>query len=124
MTDITMVLETLIRLLCVLMVVVFIPVIRRTGKNDTLVTAIKLSDELSKIAYTVVSAANELEITGDMLRRGETKAHYAMEQMKQEINKLGITCDEEELIRYIKSAVTQLRVDIANTPAEKEVKQG
>lgn len=119
MIDITILLETLIKLSCVLIVVVLIPCLRKMSKDGDISTAMKISGEIAKIASTVVKAANELDITGDLIKLGQTKAEYALEQMKKELENRGITFNEELLVNYIKAAVTELRVEIANTPAEK-----
>lgn len=119
MTDVTMIFETLIKLACLLVAVFVIPCLKGAAKNEKLQMALKLSDEIAKIASTVVKAANELEITGELVKYGKTKADYALEQVRKELENMGITFDEDLIVKYIKAAVTELRVEIANTPAEK-----
>jgi len=71
------------------------------------------------IAQAVVAAANELEITGELIKLGKTKAEYALERAKTLLAKNNITFDEDELLVFIKSAVTRLRVETSGTTAEK-----
>jgi uncharacterized protein YxjI len=72
-----------------------------------------------RVARTLVSAANELHITGEI----EDKAQWVWDAMVEFLSKYKITFDEKEVKAYIKRAVTELRVDIKNTSAEK-VEQG
>ena len=120
MTDITIILETIIKLACLVFLLFVIPCLKTAGANNKLLAALKVSDEIAKIAGIVVRSANELEITGDLLKLGITKADYAMEQVKKELESRGLTFNEDLIVKYIKAAVTELRVEIANTPAEKE----
>ncbi len=71
------------------------------------------------IAQAVVAAANELDITGDLVKLGKTKAEYALDRAKTLLAKNNITFNEDELLVFIKSAVTQLRVETSGTTAEK-----
>ncbi len=120
MTDITIILETIIKLACLVLLLFVVPYLKTAGVNNKLLAALKVSDEIAKIAGIVVRSANELEITGDLLKLGMTKADYAMEQIKKELESKGIIFNEDLIVKYIKAAVTELRVEIANTPAEKE----
>lgn len=101
------------------MVLCIIPLVKSHIGDERFSRAIKVSEEIAKIAYTVVSAANELEITGELVKMGKSKAQYALDMAKATLNSKGITFDEDELIAYIKAAVTALRADISNTSAEK-----
>lgn len=120
MADITMIIETIIKLACLAVLLFVVPCLKTTGTNNKLLATLKISDEIAKIAAIVVRSANELEITGELLKLGMTKADYALEQVKKELESKGITFDEDLIVKYIKAAVTELRVEIANTPAEKE----
>ena len=71
---------------------------------------------MSKWAYVIVSAANELNIVGEL----DDKWSFAMKEMKVKLEKHKITFNEEEVINYLKSAITKLRVEISNTDAEKK----
>lgn len=71
---------------------------------------------MSKWAYVIVSAANELNIVGEL----EDKWSFAMKEMKAKLEKHKITFNEEEITNYLKSAITKLRVEISNTDAEKK----
>lgn len=78
---------------------------------------------MSKWAYTIVSAANEKNLIGEL----EDKWMWAVKSMKAKLEKYKITFDEEEVTQYLKSAITALRVDIDGTNAQKvkeESKQG
>jgi len=70
-----------------------------------------------RMARTFVSSANELYITKEI----EDKAQYVWDEMVKFLNKYKITFDETEVKAYIKRAVTELRVDITNTDAEKKI---
>lgn len=122
--DITLILETVIQLIFVVLAAVLIPAFKKLGKNDDVTTMLKISDEIIRIATMVVNAANELDITGELIEKGKTKAEYALEQAKKELASKGISFDEDLLIAYIKAAVTKLRVEISNTTAEKGIEQG
>ena len=115
MTDITIILETIIKLACLVLLLFVVPYLKTAGVNNKLLAALKVSDEIAKIAGIVVRSANELEITGDLLKLGMTKADYAMEQIKKELESKGIIFNEDLIVKYIKAAVTELRVEIANT---------
>ena len=69
-----------------------------------------------RMAKTFVSAANELYITKEI----DDKAQYVWDEMIEFLNKYKITFDEKEVKAYIKRAVTELRVDIEGTDAEKK----
>lgn len=71
---------------------------------------------MSKWAYIIVAAANELDIIGEL----DDKWSYAMDAMKVKLAKYKITFNEEEVTSYLKAAVTRLRVEISNTNAEKK----
>lgn len=71
---------------------------------------------MSKWAYIIVAAANELDIIGEL----DDKWTYAMDAMKVKLAKYKITFNEEEVTNYLKAAVTRLRVEISNTNAEKK----
>lgn len=73
---------------------------------------------MSKWAYVIVSAANELNIIGEL----EDKWSFAIKEMKVKLEKYKITFDEEEVTNYLKSAITKLRIEISNTDAEKKIK--
>ena len=68
-----------------------------------------------RVARMLVSAANELYITEEIT----DKAKWVWDEMVAFLNKYKITFDEKEVKAYIKHAVTELRVDIKNTSAEK-----
>lgn len=69
------------------------------------------------IVEAVVAAANELDITGDLAKLGTTKADYALSRAKVLLAKNNITFNETELLVFIKSAVTKLRIEVAGTDA-------
>ena len=93
--------------------------VARLTKNGQIENVLKTSEEIARVAAVVVKAANELDITGELIKTGKTKAEYALEEAKKTLARKGITFDEDELITYIKAAVTALRADISNTSAEK-----
>ena len=70
---------------------------------------------MSKWAYIIVSAANEKNLVGEL----EDKWTWAVKAMKTKLEKYKITFDEEEVIEYLKSAITLLRVNIEGTNAQK-----
>lgn len=119
-TDITPIIDAIIKLGCAIIVVIIIPWLNKARQNENMATILKIADEVAKVAKIVVSAANELEITGELRQTGLTKAEYALQQAKKELNNRGIVVDDEQIINQIKAAVTELRVEIANTPAEKK----
>lgn len=117
--DITITLDCLIKLSCALIMMFMIPWIKECRGNDKLSNAIQIAEEITKIASSVVYAANELEITGELLKIGKTKAEYAIEMAKKELADKNIVYDKELLEKEIKAAVTQLRVKIQGTNAQK-----
>ena len=121
--DVTMILSCVIKLLTTIAITFVIPWIVEKRKNDKVANALKIAEEVGKIAYSVAAAANEYDITGELLKIGKTKAEYALELAKKELADKGITYDEELLVKDIKAAVTELRVNITNTAAEKKVEE-
>ena len=119
--DITMILSCVIKLLTAIAITFIIPWIAEKRKNDKVANALKIAEEVGKIAYSVASAVNEYDITGELIKIGKTKAEYALELAKKELADKGITYDEELLVKDIKAAVTELRVNISNTDAEKKI---
>lgn len=111
--DITMILDFLIKLGCAAVITFIIPWLKERRNSD------KLS-LVGQIASSVVYAANELEITGELLELGKTKAEYALEMAEKELADRNITYDKELLVKEIKAAVTQLRVEIQGTNAQKK----
>lgn len=118
--DITFVLKTVVDLIFAVILFVWAVSISKLGKNEQFTNVIKVSDEIAKVAAVAVKAANELDIIGELREKGKTKADYALEEAKKNLERKGITFDEDELITYIKAAVTDLRADISNTSAEKQ----
>lgn len=118
--DITFVLKAVIEVALTVILFAWAVVVTRLGKNEQLANAIKVSDEIAKVTAVAVKAANELDIIGELREKGKTKAEYALEEAKKNLERKGITFDEDELITYIKAAVTELRADISNTSAEKQ----
>jgi hypothetical protein len=117
--DITTILTCVIRLLTAIAITFVIPLIAEKRKNEKVAHALQIAEEVGKIAYSVAAAANEYDITGELIKIGKTKAEYALELAKKELSDKGIVYDEELLIKDIKAAVTKLRVNITNTTAEK-----
>ena len=70
---------------------------------------------MSKWAYIIVAAANELHLVEELDDRWD----YAMKTMKAKLKKYKITFDEVEVTAYLKAAVTKLRTDIDGTDAQK-----
>lgn len=103
--DITEIVISLIGLLSAVITTFVIPWINTKIKNEKVKTAIE-------IARQVVSAAQELQITGDLEKLGITKAEYAWDEAKKALAKKGITISDEELTAYIKAAVTELRTKV------------
>ena len=103
--DITEIVISLIGLLSAVITTFVIPWINTKIKNEKVKTAIE-------IARQVVSAAQELQITGDLEKLGITKAEYAWDEAKKALAKKGVTISDEELTAYIKSAVTELRTKV------------
>ena len=102
MTDITWIFELIIICIIFFSKKYWIPVLKGTV--------------ILRMAKTFVSAANELYITEEIT----DKAQYAWDEMVEFLNKYKITFDEKEVKAYIKQAVTELRVNISNTDAEKK----
>lgn len=100
--DITKIIIALIGLLCTIVTTFVIPWINSKIKNEKVKTAIS-------IATQVVSAAQELKITGELELMGLTKAEYAWAEAKKALAEKNISIDDDELKAYIKSAVTELR---------------
>lgn len=119
-TDITPIIDAFIKLVCAFILVVIIPWLNKARQNENMTAILKIADEVARVAKIVVSAANELEITGELRQTGLTKAEYALAQAKKELNSRGIVVDDEQIINQIKAAVTELRVKITNTSAEKK----
>lgn len=103
--DITKIVIALIGVLSTVITTFVIPWINTKLKNEKVRTAIE-------IAAQVVSAAQELQITGDLEKLGLTKAEYAWNEAKKALAKKGITISDEELTAYIKAAVTELRTRV------------
>lgn len=103
--DITNIVKAVITLLIALITTFVIPWIDAKKKNEKVQTAIE-------IAKQVVSAAQELQITGELEQVGLTKAEYAWAEAKEALSKKGIVIDDDELKAYIKSAVTELRKEV------------
>lgn len=103
MFDITNVIEALIALTLALITTFLIPWFQEKKKSD------KLS-KIFKVAEQVVHAAWELDITGELVQMGITKAEYAWEQAKKILADKNITVDDDELKAYIKSEVAKLRI--------------
>ena len=72
-----------------------------------------------RVARTLTSAANELYITGEIT----DKAQWVWDEIVDFLKKYKITFDEKEVKAYIKQAVTELRVNITNTDAEKKTEE-
>lgn len=103
--DITKIVVALIGLLCTIITTFIVPWINTKIKNEKVKTAIN-------IAYQVVQAAQELQITGKLEQIGLTKADYAWSEAKKALANKNISIDDDELKAYIKSAVTDLRKEI------------
>lgn len=117
--DVTFVFKTVIDVAFAVILCAWAIAVARLTKNGQIENVLKTSEEIARVAAVVVKAANELDITGELIKTGKTKAEYALEEAKKTLASKGITFDEDELITYIKAAVTALRADIANTTAEK-----
>lgn len=117
--DATIILTSIIKLLTAVAITFVIPWIAEKKKNEKVTHAIAIAEEVGKISYSVVAAANEYEIVGELVKLGKTKAEYALETAKKELAAKGIEYDEDLLVKEIKAAVTKLRVEISNTNAEK-----
>lgn len=109
MTDITWIVEL------AFIVVMFILTKKVVGVDKT--------KKIIEIVEAVVAATNELAITGELVKYGKSKADYAMEQTKTLLAKNKITFNEDELLVFIKSAVTRLRIEVSGTDAEKTVEK-
>lgn len=103
--DITNIVMAIIGLLCAVITTFVVPWINSKIKNEKVKTAIN-------IAYQVVQAAQELQITGELEKIGLTKAEYAWSEAKKFLLEKNISIDDDELKSYIKSAVTDLRKEI------------
>lgn len=122
--DVTMILNCLIKLGCAIIITFVIPWVNEKRKNEKVAHAISVAEDISKIAYTVASAAHELDIVGELKTLGLSKAEYALNMAKKELSEKGITYDEELLVKEIKSAVVAVRINVTGTNAEKIVEQG
>lgn len=111
--DITIILKVILYALCLLAAKYFVPWLKTQKTNSDMAV-------IMSVAKQVVSAANELGLVDEI----EDKASYAWEQAVKVLNEKKISFNEEELKMYIKSAVTQLRVEIEGTDAQKNEKQG
>lgn len=105
MTDISIVMELVILVACFFAYKYGLPIVK-----DIM---------MSKWAYIIVAAANELNIVGEL----DNKWDYAMSAMKNKLEKHKITFDEEEVTDYLKAAITKLRINISNTNAEKKIEE-
>lgn len=118
--DITTILDCFLKLCCAITVTLIVPWIKSKRKNEKVAYALQIAEEIGKIAYTAVSAANEMDITGELTKIAKTKAEYAMEIAEKELAEKGITYDKDILTAKIKAAVTLLRTEISGTNAEKK----
>lgn len=103
--DITKIIIALIGLLGTIITTFVIPWINTKLKNEKVKAAVS-------IAYQVVQAAQELQITGELEQIGLTKADYAWSEAKKALAEKNISIDDDELKAYIKSAVTELRKEV------------
>lgn len=67
------------------------------------------------VARQVVSAARELDVTGELAALGTGKAEYAWGETKRRLAARGISVDDGELRDAIKAAVTELRIALGET---------
>ena len=104
MFDSTPVLKVLIALAITITTTFIIPCIQEKRKSD------KLS-KIFSIVEQVVYAAWELDITGDLVKMGVTKAEYAWQQAKNILAKKNLSINDEELEAYIKGEVARLRIN-------------
>ena len=102
MTDISIIIELIIVIITFFAYKYCLPIIK-----DIL---------MSKWAYVIVSAANEMHLVEEL----DDKWSFAVKAMKEKLEKYKITFDEEEVTNYLKSAVTKLRTEISGTNAEKK----
>lgn len=103
--DITKIVVALLGVICAIITTFVIPWLNTKLKNEKVKTAVN-------IAYQVVQAAQELQITGELEQIGLTKADYAWSEAKKALAEKNISIDDEELKAYIKSAVTELRKEV------------
>ena len=102
--DVTFVFKTVIDVAFAVILCAWAIAVARLTKNGQIENVLKTSEEIAKVAAVVVKAANELDITGELIKTGKTKAEYALEEAKKTLASKGITFDEDELITYIKAA--------------------
>lgn len=100
--DITKIIIALIGVLSAVITTFVIPWIKSKMTNEKVNTAIE-------IAGQVVKAAQEMQITGELVKLGITKAEYAWAKAKEALAAKNIVIDDDELLAYIKAAVTDLR---------------
>lgn len=103
--DITKIVVALFGVICAIITTFVIPWLNAKLKNEKVKAAVN-------IAYQVVQAAQELQITGELEQIGLTKADYAWSEAKKALAEKNISLDDDELKAYIKSAVTELRKEV------------
>lgn len=103
--DITKIVVALLGVICAIITTFVIPWLNTKLKNEKVKAAVD-------IAYQVVQAAQELQITGELEQIGLTKADYAWGEAKKALTEKNISIDDDELKAYIKSAVTELRKEV------------
>lgn len=106
--DITIFLEIIVFAVFLLVMKYFVPWLKAMKAEEDM----RLIMEVVKQAVT---AANELHLINEL----NDKATYAWTRAVASLKAKNITFDEEELKMYIKAAVTQLRIEVDGTNAQK-----
>ena len=85
--DVTFVFKTVIDVAFAVILCAWAIAVARLTKNGQIENVLKTSEEIAKVAAVVVKAANELDITGELIKTGKTKAEYALEEAKKILGK-------------------------------------
>lgn len=96
--------QLIIALLGIIITTFIVPWLSKKKNREAVETAIQ-------VTTTIVKAAWELDVTGELAKLGQDKVTYAWEQAKAALLAKGIKIDDDELKAYIKGAVAQLRID-------------
>lgn len=103
--DLTNVIQATIALVITLCSTFLVPYLKTKKNNENVLIAINIANQL-------VRAARELDITKDLIELGKNKADYAFDEMKRILEEKNIHFSDEEIRAYIKSGVTQLRIEL------------
>lgn len=101
--DITIIIKAAIALIMALVTTFLIPWLNEKKKSEKLARVFSIAEQ-------VVRAAWELDITGELVQLGTSKAEYAWAEAKKLLAAKKLTVNDDELRAYIKAEVARLRI--------------